>query len=67
VLVSAGWLVFNHPVEGDTLWVLSSTHGLTVADLFGLVGMGIAVLMQFSPRRPRSRRRGRAPQRGARR
>ena len=57
VLVSVGWLVVNHPVDGDVLWELDSTYGLTVADLFGLAGVAIAVLVQFSPRRPRRGRR----------
>lgn len=56
VLVSVGWLVVNGPVEGDTIWVFDRTHGLTVADLFGLAGVAIAVLVQFSPRRPERRR-----------
>lgn len=58
VLVSIAWLVVNGPVEGDVLWELDSAHGLTVADLFGLAGVVIAVLVQFSPRRPGRRRRG---------
>lgn len=58
VLVSVAWLVVNGPVEGDVLWVLDSAHRLTVADLFGLAGVVIAVLVQFSPRRPRRRRSG---------
>lgn len=59
VLVSVGWLVVNGPVEADVLWVLDSTHGLTVADLFGLAGVAIALLVQFSPRRRRRGRRAR--------
>lgn len=55
VLVSVGWLVVNGPVEADVLWV----HGLTVADLFGLAGVAIALLVQFSPRRRRRGRRAR--------
>jgi hypothetical protein len=58
VVVSVGWLFANAPVEGDVLWSLDRSHGLTVADLFGLAGVAIAVLVQFSPRRP-SRRGGR--------
>lgn len=57
VVVSVGWLLVNGPVEGDVLWSLDRAHGLTVADLFGLVGVAIAVLVQFSPRR-RHRRNG---------
>lgn len=57
-LVSLGWLLVNGPVEGDVLWKLDAAHGLTVADLFGLAGLAIAVLVQFSPRRPRRRRGG---------
>lgn len=56
VLISVGWLVVNGPVEGETVWVLDRNHGLTVADLFGLAGVAIAVLVQFSPRRPGRRR-----------
>jgi len=59
VLVSVGWLVVNGPVEGDVLWELDSAHGLTVADLFGLAGVAIALLVQFSPSRRRTRRGGR--------
>jgi hypothetical protein len=59
VVVSVGWLVFNGPVEGGVLWKLDSAHGLTVADLFGLAGVAIAVLVQFSPRRRRRRNRAR--------
>lgn len=56
VILSVGWLFANGPVEGDVLWSLDPSHGLTVADLFGLAGVAIAVLVQFSPRRPRRRR-----------
>lgn len=59
VLVSVGWLVVNGPVEGDVLWELDSAHGMTVADLFGLAGVAIALLVQFSPSRRRTRRGGR--------
>jgi len=55
VLVSVGWLVVNAPVEGGVLWKLDASHGLTVADLFGVAGVVIAALVQFSPRRPRHR------------
>ncbi len=59
VVVSVGWILVNAPVEGDVLWKVSQGHGLTVADLFGLAGIAVAVLTQFSPRRPRRRSRGR--------
>lgn len=58
ILVSVGWLVVNSPVEGGVLWELDPAHGLTVADLFGLAGVAIAMLVQFSPRQPRRRRNG---------
>lgn len=58
VLVSVGWLVANGPVEGDVLWSLDATHGITVADLFGVAGVAIALLVQFSPRRPHYRPNG---------
>jgi hypothetical protein len=41
-LVSALWLLVNRPVEGRTLVEVSSQHGLTVADLAGVTGLGLA-------------------------
>jgi|1186.fasta_scaffold46821_2 hypothetical protein len=42
-VLSVLWLLVNGPMEGPTLTVLSSNHGVTGADLTGLVGLGLAV------------------------
>jgi hypothetical protein len=36
------WLVVNRQVEGATLVVLSTRHGITVADLLSIVAFGVA-------------------------
>ncbi len=41
-VVSVLWLVFNGPMEGAVLLSFGRAHGLTVADLVGLLGLGIA-------------------------
>ncbi|TIC79472.1 hypothetical protein [Nocardioides sp. GY 10127] len=38
------WILANAPMEGDVLWVWSTTHGLTGGDLAGLAGIVIAGL-----------------------
>lgn len=40
--VSVLWFLVNTPVEGRTLLVVTHHHGLTEADLAGLVGLGLA-------------------------
>jgi Na+-transporting methylmalonyl-CoA/oxaloacetate decarboxylase beta subunit len=40
--VSAGWVLFNGPIEGPILLTLSSNHGLTVSDLLAAVGVLVA-------------------------
>src|SRR5690242_1240832 len=42
VPLSIVWLVVNSPFEGPTLLVLSSSHGLTMADLISLAGLTIS-------------------------
>ena len=42
VPLSFAWVLFNGPVEGPTLVVLSSSHGVTVSDLFSLVCLALA-------------------------
>ena len=37
-----GWILVNGPVEGPVLLVLTSSHGITVADLPALVAFVIA-------------------------
>ncbi|MBF4163992.1 hypothetical protein [Nocardioides acrostichi] len=41
-LVSVLWLAVNGPVEGEVLWVVGPSMGLTGADLAGLAGLGAA-------------------------
>ena len=49
-VVSLLWFVVNGPVEGPTLIVVTRSHGLTVADLAGLAGLGLAVYRWFGLR-----------------
>ena len=46
--VSAGWVLFNGPIEGPILVTFSTDHGLTVSDLLAAVGVlvGGAVLLR---------------------
>ncbi|MFW2236774.1 hypothetical protein ACVH9Z_03800 [Rhodococcus opacus] len=37
------WIFGNGPLEGDVLWALNSSHGLTVSDLLSAVALGIAI------------------------
>ena len=45
VLASALWLRVNGPVEGEVLLEVSQHHGLTSADLAGLAGLVMAVVL----------------------
>jgi hypothetical protein len=42
VPLSFAWVLFNGPLEGPTLLVVSSSHGITVSDLISLFGLLIA-------------------------
>ncbi len=44
------WLLVNKPMEGRTLIVVSETHGLTGADLAGLTGIVLALVLLAFPR-----------------
>ena len=44
-LTSVLWLVVNQPVEGEVLLRVSTGHGLTSADLAGLAGLVMAVVL----------------------
>jgi len=44
------WLVVNKPMEGEVLVVVTEDHGLTTADLAGLAGVVLAVLLLVLPR-----------------
>ena len=40
--ISILWLIVNQPMEGPTLVELAQEHGITGADLAGVVGLGLA-------------------------
>jgi hypothetical protein len=42
VPLSFSWVLFNGPLEGPTLFVVSWSHGVTVSDLIALAGLVIA-------------------------
>ena len=44
-LASVLWLLVNQPVEGEVLLEVSQHHGLTSADLAGLAGLVMAVVL----------------------
>ncbi|MCW2700102.1 MAG: hypothetical protein JWQ45_1637 [Blastococcus sp.] len=41
-VLSVLWFVVNGPMEGPVLVTVSSSHGVTGADLAGLVGLALA-------------------------
>ncbi len=55
VVVSAAWEpANNHHLEGAVLLTIQPHHGLTVADLYGLAGFGIATLTLLTSARLRT-------------
>jgi hypothetical protein len=40
--LSAAWLVFNSPLEGPTLLVISPSHGVTAADMISVFCVGLS-------------------------
>jgi hypothetical protein len=42
---AVGWVLINGPVEGPVLLVLTSSHGITVADLPAIVALVIASVL----------------------
>ncbi|MGN6252685.1 MAG: hypothetical protein ACTHNS_12800 [Marmoricola sp.] len=56
--VSVAWLLDNAPMEGAVLVVVSRTHGLTAADLAGLVGLVLAAVRLVAAGRRRRRGSG---------
>ena len=42
VLLVLVWFVLNGPVEGQVLFVVTPSRGLTTADIAGLAGAGVA-------------------------
>jgi hypothetical protein len=51
VLAAVVWVLVNGPVEGPVLVVVSPGHGLTVADLFSVAAVLVAVLLLLSDHR----------------
>jgi hypothetical protein len=53
VVAAVIWVRINKPVEGRTLLELTSSHGVTTADLLSLVALAMAVVIAWpSWRRP---------------
>src|SRR5512144_1514932 len=42
VPLSLAWVLFNGPIEGPTLFVVSWSHGVTASDLIAVAGLVIA-------------------------
>ncbi|AZG48048.1 hypothetical protein [Gordonia insulae] len=42
IVVAGAWIVFNGPLEGATLVVISDRHGVTESDLLSVAGFAIA-------------------------
>lgn len=56
VVAAVIWVRINKPVEGRTLLELTSSHGVTTADLLSLVALAMAVVIAWpSWRRPAPR------------
>ena len=53
--ISVLWLLVNGPMEGKILVDVSATHGITGADLAGLVGLGLAAVQGARAFRRRER------------
>jgi hypothetical protein len=51
VVCSVLWLVANKPMEGVVLYVVSPGRGLVAADLAGLAGLVLALVILLSPHR----------------
>lgn len=45
------WLVANRSMEGELLWTVSAGHGLVAADLAGLAGLVVALVVLVRGRR----------------
>lgn len=58
MVLSVAWLVLSVRPEGPVLWTVVPEHGLVLADLWGLLGLGLGVLLLVrSQRRRRASRR----------
>lgn len=47
--VSILWLLTNKSLEGGTIMILGSTHGVNTTDLAGVLGLGYAIWLWFAP------------------
>ena len=53
VATSLLWLALNGEMEGTVLWAFTSSHGLTMADLVGVLGLVLAGWRFLALRSPR--------------
>jgi hypothetical protein len=49
VPLSFAWVLFNGPIEGPTLFVVSWSHGITASDLIAVAGLAVAVWRLAGP------------------
>lgn len=50
VVAAVLWVLFNGPVEGRTLIVVTPNHGLTEADLLSVAAVGLASILVLTDR-----------------
>lgn len=43
LVAAVAWILVNGPLEGPVLWVVTPSHGLTVADLFSAAALLVSV------------------------
>lgn len=56
VVVSIAWLLLDKSMEGTTVVSFTKNHGLTAADLAGLVGVGLGLRQAWPDLAQRSSR-----------
>jgi hypothetical protein len=62
-LLALVWLAADHGFEGAVLLTVTHTHGLTLTDLIGLAGLGVAIWLWFRLRRTGRQASGRGRRR----
>jgi hypothetical protein len=61
VVLSAFWIAVSVRPEGPILWSITPDHGVVLADLWGLLGLIVGVVLVVrGPARARGRQRPRA-------
>lgn len=50
-VLALAWIPLNHTMEGATLLTLSSSHGITTADMASLGGLVVALYVWLTSRR----------------